>query len=207
MSALENFAVSVKVDGEITGKSKMAMTKLTRKSIEVKMAENIEASEKITWFQQAIASLKATSQTDGELVVELQKQLQKLKQKQQVELNNLMAKLGKVKTGTHVETSDVENVSDTVVKLSDTVGNTSDTVAKIGKDAINTPSYGREFKISCQVGEPGQTDKLTFVSLTHHIDSGLKRKYKEQEIIDAVIRAIFAPQQPTKLCGDPLSLS
>ncbi len=40
----------------------------------------------------------------------------------------------------------------------------------------------REFKISGQIGEPGQTDKLTFVSLTHQIDSGLKRQYKECEI-------------------------
>ena len=47
----------------------------------------------------------------------------------------------------------------------------------------------REFKISGQIGEPGQTDKLTFVSLTHQIDSGLKRQY-ECEIVDAVIRAI-----------------
>jgi hypothetical protein len=41
-----------------------------------------------------------------------------------------------------------------------------------------------------QIGEPGQTDKLTFVSLTHQIDSGLKRQYKENEIVDPVIRAI-----------------
>lgn len=44
--------------------------------------------------------------------------------------------------------------------------------------------------ISGQMGEPGQTDKLTFVSLTHQIDSGLKRNYKESEIFDAVIGAI-----------------
>ena len=32
---------------------------------------------------------------------------------------------------------------------------------------------------------------MTFVSLTHQIDSGLKRGYKETEIVDAVIRAIY----------------
>ena len=47
------------------------------------------------------------------------------------------------------------------------------------------------YKISGQIGEAGQTDKLTtFVSLTHQIDSGLKREYQESEIVDAVIRAI-----------------
>jgi len=35
-------------------------------------------------------------------------------------------------------------------------------------------------------------DKLTFVSLTHQIDSGLKRNFKESEIVDATIRAISA---------------
>ena len=45
-------------------------------------------------------------------------------------------------------------------------------------------------KISGQIGEPGQTEKLTFVSLMHQIDSGLKRDYQENEIVDAVIRAI-----------------
>ena len=210
VSKLENFAVSIKVDAEISGKSKMAITKLIRKSIEAKIAKNIEAPEKIAWFQQAIASLKPTSQTDGELVVELQKQLQELKQKQ-VELNDLMAKLTKVKAGTHVETSDVGNVldnvakiSDTVVKLSGTVGNTSDTVVETGKDVINTPLYRREFKISGQIGEPGQTDKLAFVSLTHQMDSGLKRKYKEQEIIDVVILAI-SPQSSLRSYVETLS--
>ena len=48
----------------------------------------------------------------------------------------------------------------------------------------------REYKLSGQIGEPGQTEKLTFVSLMHQIDSGLKRGYKESEIVDAVIRAI-----------------
>ena len=45
-------------------------------------------------------------------------------------------------------------------------------------------------KISGQIGEPGQTEKLTFVSLMHQIDSGLKRDYQENEIVDAVICVI-----------------
>ena len=49
----------------------------------------------------------------------------------------------------------------------------------------------REFKISGQIGEPGQTEKLTFVSLTHQIDSGLKRGYQDRDIVDgAIIRSI-----------------
>lgn len=47
----------------------------------------------------------------------------------------------------------------------------------------------RMFKFSGPIGEPGQTEKL-FVSLMHQIDSGLKRDYQENEIVDAVIGVI-----------------
>ena len=48
----------------------------------------------------------------------------------------------------------------------------------------------REFKISGQIVKPGQIEKLTFLSLTHQIDSGLKRGYAHSDIIDATIRSI-----------------
>ena len=54
-------------------------------------------------------------------------------------------------------------------------------------------SLKREFKISGQIGDPGQTEKLTFVSLTNQIDYGIKRGYPEDEIIAAVTHSI-APQ-------------
>jgi hypothetical protein len=44
--------------------------------------------------------------------------------------------------------------------------------------------------MSGQIGEPGQMDKLTFVSLTHQIDSRLKHQYKGCKIFDTVIHAI-----------------
>ena len=50
--------------------------------------------------------------------------------------------------------------------------------------------WRKDFKISGQIGEPGQKDKLTFSSLARQIESGLSKGYQEDEIIDAVIRAI-----------------
>ena len=50
--------------------------------------------------------------------------------------------------------------------------------------------WSREFKISGQVGEPGQKDKLTFSSLAHQIEQGINKGFPEIEIVDAVIRAI-----------------
>lgn len=50
--------------------------------------------------------------------------------------------------------------------------------------------WRKDFKVSGQIGEPGQKDKLTFSSLARQIESGLSKGFCEMEIIDAVIRAI-----------------
>ena len=49
----------------------------------------------------------------------------------------------------------------------------------------------REFKISGQIGEPGQRDRLTFSSLAHQIENGLVKRHNEREVIEAVIRAVM----------------
>lgn len=52
------------------------------------------------------------------------------------------------------------------------------------------PAWRKDFKISGQIGDPGQKEKLSFSSLAHQIENGLSRGYPECEIVDAVIRAI-----------------
>lgn len=56
-------------------------------------------------------------------------------------------------------------------------------------------AWSREFKISGQIGEPGQRDKLSFSSLAHQIEHGRSRGFSELEIVDAVIRAIAPGMQ------------
>lgn len=56
-------------------------------------------------------------------------------------------------------------------------------------------TWSREFKISGQIGEPGQKDKLSFSSLAHQIEHGRSRGFSELEIVDAVIRAIAPGMQ------------
>lgn len=56
-------------------------------------------------------------------------------------------------------------------------------------------TWNKEFKISGQIGEPGQKDKLTFSSLAHQIEHGLSRGFSGLEIVDAVIRAIAPGMQ------------
>ena len=50
--------------------------------------------------------------------------------------------------------------------------------------------FKRELKIIGQIGEPGQMDKLSFVSLARQIEGALQKGYKSQEVVDAVVRAI-----------------
>lgn len=48
----------------------------------------------------------------------------------------------------------------------------------------------KDFKIWGQIGEAGQRDKLSFTSLTNQIESGIKKGYSENEIIEAIIKAV-----------------
>ena len=55
--------------------------------------------------------------------------------------------------------------------------------------------WHREFKISGQIGEPGQKDKLTFSDLAHQIEAGLNKRVPEYEIVHAVVKAIAPGMQ------------
>ncbi|KAJ8021937.1 hypothetical protein HOLleu_39281 [Holothuria leucospilota] len=50
--------------------------------------------------------------------------------------------------------------------------------------------FRKDFKICGTIGELGQKDKLTFSSLIHQINAGKKKNYSDEEIVDAVIRAV-----------------
>lgn len=55
--------------------------------------------------------------------------------------------------------------------------------------------WHKEFKISGQIGDPGQKDRLTFSSLARQIEHGLLKGFPEAEVVDAVIRAIVPGMQ------------
>ena len=52
------------------------------------------------------------------------------------------------------------------------------------------PVWRKEFKVQGQIGDPGQKDKLSFVSLARQINAGLKKGIPEEEIVEAVVRAV-----------------
>ena len=47
-----------------------------------------------------------------------------------------------------------------------------------------------EFRAFGQIGEPGQADKLSFVSLANQIGAAIRRGYSQREIVDGVTRAV-----------------
>ena len=53
----------------------------------------------------------------------------------------------------------------------------------------------QEFKISGQIGEPGQKDKLSFSSLAHQIENGRLKGHSERVIVLALpsLRQVLGP--------------
>ena len=64
------------------------------------------------------------------------------------------------------------------------------TVKTEKKPAVSISKFKRDFKISGQIGDVSQKDRLSFSSLAHQIENGLKNYYTEDEIKEAVIKAI-----------------
>ena len=46
--------------------------------------------------------------------------------------------------------------------------------------------FKTELKIIGQIGEPGQKEKLSFVSLAIQLEGAIKEVYKSSEVVDAV---------------------
>lgn len=67
----------------------------------------------------------------------------------------------------------------------------------------------REFKISGTIGQPGETNKLNFISLIHQIKGALAKGYSEVEVGEAIIRSISAglPLRNFLECTQDLPLS
>ena len=107
-----------------------------------------------------------------------------MKTKQESELNELKEELSKAKEKSDKGTSDstmVQSGKDTVaVEITETA------------PGVKTEFESeRDFKISGQICEAGQQDKLTYVALIHQIDLRLTKGYKESDIVEPVIKALL----------------
>ena len=176
------------VKDPIDGKSRSELVKIIRNDVENTLSTADDNFDVHIFLRDAISKVNGTppplERSEEELIVQMEvvnieKKLKELRQLQlesdsakKTLLEQLRAAKGKVSGTDH---SDL----------------TSTVAANTVKLVKGEPSMlVREFKISGQIGEPGQKDKLTYVSLIHQIDSGLERGYSDKDICDAVIKAI-----------------
>ena len=123
-----------------------------------------------------------------EAMYELQKQLDALKMKQLEELSEIESKLTKAKEKcgstepTSTSTSEESKGASKIVEAAPEI--------KAEKVEVTSTIYKREFKVVGQIGEAGQSDKLTYVALVHQIESGLAKNYSELQIVKAIIKSI-----------------
>ena len=101
-----------------------------------------------------------------------------MKTKQESELNELKEKLSKAKEKCDKGTSDnavLQSGKDKVVV------EITETAPRVKTEKFELM---HDFKISGQIGEAGQQDKLTYATLIHQIDWGLTKGNKESEVDD-----------------------
>ena len=178
----------LEVKDPIDGKSRSELVKIIRNDVENTLSTADDNFDEHIFLRDAISKINGTppplERSEEELIVQMEvlnieKKLEELRQLQlesdsakKTLLEQLRAAKGKVSETDHSDLA--STVAANTVKL-----------------VKGEPSMlVREFKISGQIGEPGQKDKLTYVSLIHQIDSGLERGYSDKDICDAVIKAI-----------------
>ena len=106
-----------------------------------------------------------------------------------------------------------QELREKVADLSLKVKKRPDQVREITDMRFNEPNNSsllrREFKISGTIGQPGETNKLNFISLVHQIEGALAKGYSEVEVNEAIIRSI-SPGLPLRSfleCTPDLPLS
>ena len=177
----------LEIDPEV--KTKLTVIRLLRKHIDETIANEPGISPQEQFLKDAASFLTGEPPPleHAEEIAKLQKQYDELKTKSEQELSDVKQKLDALQgpTALKAKCNESTHETDTTVKQADE--------GKVQLSSAALLSLKREFKISGQIGDPGQTEKLTFVSLTNQIDYGIKCGYPEDEIIAAVTRSI-APQ-------------
>ena len=199
---LDSIIEDLEITDDLTKKSKIQIVKLVICKLDEKLEAESEQEQKIELLKLIRSKLLDAppplemDETEKQMLA-LEEQYAALKAKQDKEMKELEAKLAAMK-----KTSGKAPQPKTPQEIQ-TVSN--GTVLDLGSSLLR-----HEFKISGQIGEPGQTEKLTFVSLMHQIDSGLKRGYQERDIVDAIIRSIsprsslrsYVETLPQPIAGD-----
>ena len=109
-------------------------------------------------------------------LTELQNELEKLKKKQQADLEEALQKVEVAKVNAVAKGKDVNSGQD--MKGDQSNINHLKTILK------------RELRITGTISAPGQKDQVSFISLNRQIEAALAKGYTVRKIVDAVIRSI-----------------
>ena len=186
---LIDLAKYFKLEIDLEVKAKLAVIKLSRKHIVETIVKEPGTSPHEQFLKDAASFLTGEPPPleHAEEIAKSQKQYDKLKIKSEQELSDVKQKLDALRVPHVLKAKSDESTHETEA----TVKQADEGKVKLSSAALL--SLKREFKISSQIGDPGQTENLTFVSLTNQIDYGIKCGYPEDEIIAAVTCSI-APQ-------------
>ena len=162
------------------------LIKFIRKNVEKTLETELETMTHEQFLQNMITYLTIDPppfERDNaeEEIIELEKLCNELKVKQETELQELKAKLieAKKKVTKPSDTEWGEMAYKSPTEIAKQSAKFPVTKENEHEKLSNSTILKREFKISGTIGEPGQTERLSFLSLTHQIDSGIKREYKK----------------------------
>eukprot|EP00794_Sanderia_malayensis_P002016 gene2016-2293_t len=168
-------------DSVVEDKSRLEIVRIVRNHLDKAMTDP-DATDLDLFLRNLVAfvtdkppPLKKTE--EEEELARLQNTLQELKLQQEAQLKSILEQLeeAKKKVSGDITTTSRSEKSETEQK----------NLAAIAS------ILHHEFKISSQIGEPAQADKLTYVSLTHQIDSGVAKGYSENEICDVTASDLY----------------
>ena len=193
VSKLIDLIAHLQFNLNVEGKSRLELVKLIRTAIDDVVVDpgnidlDIYLRDALAFLTSSAPPLEKTAEETN--LTKLEMKLLALKLEQQKELAAVLKELEDEKhrlngdnPPSSLDKGDIPNPPS---------GDVPKSPAAAPLSTVTVPSIlQREFKISGQIGEPGQYDKLTYVSLIHQIESGLAKGYSEKDIADAVIKSI-----------------
>ena len=167
--------------GKYQAKSKLSLARSLRRHIEEEVAQYEDENECRSFLRKIREQLTEVTEKDSPEEQTMNKELEVLK----IQLDNLEKDHQKQVEALQTKMEETELKASQVM-----TANVSKPITNDLKQVLR-----REFKINGQIGEPGQKDKLTFVSLVRQIESALSKGYPEAEVTDAIITAITPSMQ------------
>lgn len=180
----------------VTGKGRTALITLISNYIQREELEELEdkGMSDLLHFQDKMFELQAADKIDTPEQVNSQEALLNEEQKKQ---DQEQYKILKEIEALQLQLTTTQKQSDRDKQENTEINNmvSSRKPAQGTAHSHALPPWHRDFKISGQIGDPGQKDRLTFSSLARQIEHGLSKGFPELEIVDAVIRAISPGMQ------------